>query len=90
MLKNASLLAVAALVYVLASTPSSYAGTEMVEPKYAPSYNYAPPPPPLVYVVPPPPPVVVYPVATVVPRVRVFAYQRVYVQRPVCRPHRWR
>ncbi len=91
MLKKFGAITLAVLTFFFVSAPRANAGTEMVEPDRAPApaYNYAPPPPrPVCYA---PPPVVVYPAfGYYVPRVRVFGYQRVYVRRPHCLPHRSR
>ena len=89
--KKAGLIALAVFAFGFVSAPRSNAGTEMVEPRNAPSptYNYAPPPP-VVYCAPPPPvAVVVVPAfGYYAPRARVFGYQSLRGRRVYCPPDR--
>jgi hypothetical protein len=87
------LIVIALAAVGFASAPRSNAGTEVVEPQYAPqqTYNYAPPPPrPVYYPYPVPVSVVVYPTVAYYPRpVRVYGFHRTFV-RPFHRPgHHW-
>ncbi len=91
MSKKAGLITLAFVAFSFASVPRSNAGTEMVEPRNAPSptYNYVPPPPVVYYTPPPPVAVVVAPAfGYYAPRVRVFGYQRLHGRRVYCPPHR--
>ena len=93
MWKKLIVIALAVSAVGFASAPRSNAGTEVVEPQYAPqqTYNYAPPPPRPIYYAPPPPVgVVVYPTFGYYPRpFRVFGFHRTFV-RPFHRhSHHW-
>jgi hypothetical protein len=84
------LIVIALAVVGFASAPSSNAGTEVVEPQYAPrqTYNYAPPSP-VIYYAPPPVRVVVYPtIGYYGPRYRVYGYERRY-RHGYHRSHHW-
>ena len=74
-----------------ASAPRSNAGTEVVEPQYAPqqTYNYAPPPRPVYYAPPPPVNVLIFPAYGYYgPR---FGVHRFYGRHVYWRPdHHWR
>ena len=93
MRKKLIVIALAVSAVGFASAPRSNAGTEVVEPQYAPqqTYNYAPPPPRPVYYAPAPVGVVVYPAFGYYPRpFRVYGYHRAY-GRPFYRhDHHWR
>ena len=89
MWRRFGVIALAVLAFSFPSAPRLNAGTEVVEPQYAPTprYSYAPPPPTVVYYAPPPVPVVVYPtVRYYATPVRVFGYQRFHSRRGYCRP----
>jgi len=91
--KKLIVIALAVSAVGFASAPRANAGTEVVEPQYAPqqTYNYAPPPPRPVYYAPAPVGVVVYPAFGYYPRpFRVYGYHRAY-GRPFYRHgHHWR
>jgi len=91
MRKKLIVIALAVLAVGFASLPRSNAGTEVVEPQYAPQqrYNYAPPPP--LYYAPPRVGVVFYPTFGYYPRpFRGCGYHRAY-GRPFYRHSRhWR
>ena len=91
--KKLIVIALAVSAVGFASAPRANAGTEVVEPQYAPqqTYNYAPPPPRPVYYAPAPVGVVVYPAFGYYPRpFRVYGYHRAY-GRPFYRhDHHWR
>ena len=97
MRKKLIVIALAVSAVGFASAPRSNAGTEVVEPQYAPQqrYNYAPPPPRPVYYAPPRVGIVVYPTFGFgfgyYPRpFRGFGYHRAY-GRPFYRHgHHWR
>ena len=82
-------LAVSAIGF--ATAPRSNAGTEVVEPQYAPqqTYNYAPPPRPVYYAPPPPVNVLIFPAYGYYgPR---FGVHRFYGRHVYWRPdHHWR
>jgi len=82
-------LAVSAIGF--AAAPRSNAGTEVVEPQYAPqqTYNYAPPPRPVYYAPPPPVNVLIFPAYGYYgPR---FGVHRFYGRHVYWRPdHHWR
>jgi hypothetical protein len=87
--KKLIVLALAAVGF--ATAPRSNAGTEVVEPQYAPqqTYNYAPPPPrPVYYPYPVPVSVVVYPAYRYSVPVRVYGYERRY-RHGYYRSHHW-
>ncbi len=73
------------------AAPRSNAGTEVVEPQYAPqqTYNYAPPPRPVYYAPPPPVNVLIFPAYGYYgPR---FGVHRFYGRHVYWRPdHHWR
>ncbi|MEP6820998.1 MAG: hypothetical protein ABI946_01470 [Chthoniobacterales bacterium] len=81
--KKTGLMALAVCAVGFTAVPRASAGTEMVEPEYAPAprANYTPPVP--VYYVPPPVVrIVVYPrYAYYGPRFHAYGYQRVYGRR---------
>ena len=92
MWKKLIVIALAVSVVGFASTPRSNAGTEVVEPQYAPqqTYNYAPPPPRPVYYAPPRVGIVVYPAFGYYPRpFRVYGFHRVF-GRPFRHGRHWR
>lgn len=95
MKKKFTVIALAALGFGFALAPRANAGTEIVEPQYAPrqTYNYAPPPPrPVYYPYPVPVRVVAYPTVAYYPRpVRVYGVHRV-ARHHFCPPvhHSWR
>ncbi len=78
------LIVIALAVSAFTSATRSNAGTEIVEPQYAPqqTYNYAPPPPrPVYYPYSVPVSVVAYPTVAFYPRpFRVFAVHRTFVR----------
>ena len=82
-------LAVSAIGF--AAAPRSNAGTEVVEPQYAPqqTYNYAPPPRPVYYAPPPPVNVLIFPAYGYYgPR---FGVHRFYGRHVYwCPDHHWR
>jgi hypothetical protein len=91
MKKKFTVIALAAVGFGFALAPRSNAGTEVVEPQYAPrqTYNYVPPPP-VVYYAPPPVRVIVYPtIGYYEPRYHVYGYERRYVRRGHHRSHHW-
>ena len=91
MWKKLIVIALAVSVVGFASTPRSNAGTEVVEPQYAPqqTYNYAPPPRPVYYAPPPPVNVLIFPAYGYYgPR---FGVHRFYGRHVYWRPdHHWR
>ncbi len=91
MRKKLIVIALAVSAVGFASAPRSNAGTEVVEPQYAPrqTYNYAPPPP--VYYAPPPVGVVIYPTFGYYPRpFRFYGFHRVYRRPFFWHGHPWR
>jgi hypothetical protein len=87
------LIVIALAAVGFASAPRTNAGTEVVEPQYAPqqTYNYAPPPPrPVYYPYPVPVSVVAYPTVAFYPR-PFFGFRRAVFVRPFPRHiHHWR
>ena len=87
------LIVIALAVSGFVSAPRANAGTEMVEPQYAPrqTYNYAPPPPrPVYYPYPVPVSVVAYPTFGFYARpFPVFGARRVFVRPFPRRVHHW-
>jgi hypothetical protein len=86
-----TVIALAAVGFGFALAPRANAGTEVVEPQYAPrqTYNYAPPQP-VVYYAPPPVRVVVYPtIGYYGPRYHFYGYERRY-RHGYHRSHHWR
>jgi len=85
------LIVIALAVSAFTSATRSNAGTEIVEPQYAPqqTYNYAPPPRPVYYAPPPPVNVLIFPAYGYYgPR---FGVHRFYGRHVYWRPdHHWR
>ena len=89
--KKLIVIALAVSAVGFASAPRANAGTEVVEPQYAPqqTYNYAPPPRPVYYAPPPPVNVLIFPAYGYYgPR---FGVHRFYGRHVYWRPdHHWR
>ena len=89
--KKLIVIALAVSAIGFAAAPRSNAGTEVVEPQYAPqqTYNYAPPPRPVYYAPPPPVNVLIFPAYGYYgPR---FGVHRFYGRHVYWRPdHHWR